>query len=350
MPCENAVSSITYGNAIVDLRSDTVTKPGAAMRAAMAGAEVGDDVYGEDPTVKALEAATARLLGKEAALFVSSGTQGNLAALLAHCGRGDEYLVGDRYHSFTSEAGGAAALGGIVPFPLPTDPEGGLDPLELEAAVKPSDAHYPVSRLLCLENTVSGFVQAPARMQALADAARRHGLKIHLDGARLLNAAVRLGVAPAALAAPMDSVSICLSKGLGAPVGSVLAGSAEFIARAYRARKILGGALRQAGVLAAAGLYALEHNVARLAEDHARAARLAEGLQGLPGIGVTPTPTNMVFLTLPPARHGAFVKHLADHGILAGGRAPRLRLVTHLDVDDAGIERTIQAARGFAIS
>jgi len=334
-------------NAVVDLRSDTVTKPDAAMRAAMAAAEVGDDVYGEDPTVKALEAAVARLLGKEAALFVTSGTQGNLAALLAHCGRGDEYLVGDRYHSFTSEAGGAAALGGIVPFPLPTDPRGGLDPAELDAAVKPSDAHYPITRLVCLENTVGGFAQAPERMAALAAAARRHGLKVHLDGARLLNAAVSQGLAPADLAAPVDSVSLCLSKGLGAPVGSVLAGDAAFIARAHRARKILGGALRQAGVLAAAGLYALAHNVERLAEDHARAARLAEGLRGLPGIAVTPTGTNMVFLTLAPERHAAFVAHLAAQGILVGGRAPRLRLVTHLDVDDAGIERTIAAARGF---
>ncbi len=340
-------TAATTANAVVDLRSDTVTKPGPAMRAAMAAAEVGDDVYGEDPTVKALEEMAAALLGKEAALFVSSGTQGNLAALLSHCGRGEEYIVGDQYHSFTSEAGGAAVLGGIMPCPLATDASGGLEPAQVEAAIKPDDAHYPITRLLCLENTVSGRVQAPARMAALAETARRRGLKVHLDGARLLNAAVQLGVSAASLAAPMDSISLCLSKGLGAPVGSVLAGDRDFIARAHRQRKLLGGATRQAGILAAAGLHALKHQVARLAEDHARAARLAEGLQGIAGVTVQPTGTNMVFLEVAPARHAAFVRHLADHGVLTGGKAPRLRLVTHLDVDDAGIKRTIAAVRAF---
>lgn len=334
-------------NAVVDLRSDTVTKPGPAMRAAMAAAEVGDDVYGEDPTVRRLEEEAAQLLGKEAALFVSSGTQGNLAALLSHCGRGEEYLVGDRYHSFTSEAGGAAVLGGIMPCPLATDAKGGLEPAQVTAAVKPDDPHYPVSRLLCLENTVSGQVQAPERMAALAAAARARGLKVHLDGARLLNAAVQLGIPAAALAAPMDSISLCLSKGLGAPVGSVLAGGRDFIARAYRQRKLLGGATRQAGILAAAGLYALKHHVERLAEDHARARRLAEGLEGIAGLTVLPSDTNMVFLEVAAERYQPFLKHLAAQGVLAGGKSPRLRLVTHLDVDDVGIERAIAAVRGF---
>lgn len=340
-------AAATGGNRIIDLRSDTVTKPGPAMRAAMAEAEVGDDVYGEDPSVKALEEAGAALLGKPAALFVSSGTQSNLIALLCHCQRGEEYLTGGGYHVFTSEAAGGAVVGGIAPFPLPTDATGAIALADLDAAVKPSDAHYPVTRLLCLENTVNGQAQAPEHLAALAAGARQKGLKVHLDGARLLNAAVATGRSAAALAAPMDSVSLCLSKGLGAPVGSLLAGEADFIARARRQRKVLGGGMRQAGILAAAGLYALRHNIERLAEDHARAARLAEGLQGLPGLGVAASGTNMVFLTLPGPRHGAFVAHMAAHGIRVAGHAPRLRLVTHLDITDQDIEQAIAAARAF---
>jgi len=334
----------------VDLRSDTVTLPGAAMRAAMAAAELGDDVYGEDPTVNALEAAGAALLGKAAAVFVSSGTQGNLSAVLSHCGRGEEYLAGRRYHVFQSEAGGTAALGGVVPYPLPVAADGSLDPAEVEAAVKPEDLHYPRTRLLCLENTVSGRVQRPERIAALAAVARRHGLALHLDGARLLNAAVALGRPPAELAAPFDSVSLCLSKGLGAPVGSLLAGSAEFVGRARRIRKLLGGALRQAGVLAAAGLYALEHNVARLAEDHANAHRLAEGLQDLPGLRVelAEVETNMVFLETEPARAEALAAALAAQGIVIAARGPRVRLVTHLDVKADDVERVVTAVRAFA--
>ncbi len=334
---------------LADFRSDTVTRPSAGMRAAMADAVVGDDVYDEDPTVHLLEETLAGLTGKEAGLYLASGTQSNLTALLTHCGRGDEYIAGAEYHIFSNEAGGAAVLGGISPFPLATDDAGGLDPAQVSAAIKPDDPHCPVSKLLCLENTVSGRVQSLERTAALAQIARDNGLSVHLDGARAFNAATALEAPLSSVCAPMDSVSICLSKGLGAPVGSVLCGRRDFIQRAKRARKILGGGMRQVGVLAACGLYALENNVARLTEDHARAKRLAEALAAIPGVGVdvSAVDTNMVFIDPGDGHHGPLRDYLADHGILIGGGAPKMRLVTHLDIDDEAIGRLAEKTRDY---
>ncbi len=328
---------------LADFRSDTVTQPTAGMRAAMAEAAVGDDVYEEDPTVRLLEETLAGLAGKKAALFFPTGTQSNLAALLVHCGRGDEYIAGGDYHVFHDEAGGAAALGGISPFPLATDETGGLTPAQVAAAIKPDDPHCPVSRLLCLENTVSGRVQSLERIDSLAHVARDKGLSVHLDGARVFNAAVALGQPLSRLCAPADSVSICLSKGLGTPVGTVLCGDRDFIRRAMRARKILGGGMRQVGVLAACGLYALERNIARLAEDHARARRLAAGLAAIPGVDVEPAAveTNMVFADPGAGHHGPLQGYLADHGILIGAQVPKIRLVTHMDVDDEAVDMLV---------
>jgi threonine aldolase len=331
---------------LVDLRSDTVTRPSAAMRRAMAEAEVGDDVFGDDPTVNRLQARAAEMLGFEAALLFPTGTQSNLAALMGHCQRGDEVIVGTEAHTYRSEAGGGAVLGSIQPQTVPNRPDGTLDLAEVEAAIKPDDAHYARSRLLALENTISGRAIPRAYMeQALALAARRK-LATHLDGARLFNAAVKFGVSARELCAGFGTVSLCLSKGLGAPAGTLLLGSAGLIARARRARKILGGAMRQAGILAAAGLYALENNVARLAEDHANAERLAAGLQGLAGVSVAPAQTNMVFATVPPERAAALAEHLKRNGVVILPGA-RLRLVTHLDVDRAGIDRAVAAFRSF---
>src|SRR4051812_43393562 len=258
----------------VDLRSDTVTRPSAAMRAAMAGAEVGDDVFGDDPTVIALQAKAAQMLGVEAALFFPSGTQSNLAALMSHCQRGDEYLVGQEAHTYRYEAGGGAVLASVQPQPIANRPDGTMDLVDLEAAIKPDDPHFARTRLLALENTLGGKVIARQWQADALALAKRRGLATHLDGARIFNAAVRRGAPASELCSGFDSVSACLSKGLGAPAGSVLAGKREFIGRAVRARKILGGGMRQAGIVAAAGLYALEHNVERLADDHANAVRL----------------------------------------------------------------------------
>ena len=331
---------------IVDLRSDTVTRPGAGMRTAMARAEVGDDVFRDDPSVNALQEQIAALLGKEAALFMPSGTQSNLAAIMSHCGRGDEYLVGQQAHCYRYEAGGAAVLGSVQPQPLPVHADGLPALADIEAAIKPDDEHFARTGLLALENTHQGRVLPPARVGQAVALAHARGLRTHLDGARLFNAAVAQGVEPAALARGFDSVSVCFSKGLGAPVGSALLGSRDFIARAHRARKMLGGALRQSGVLAAAALYALDHHVARLAEDHALAQRLADGLGGLAGLRVEPPQTNMVWLTVDAGRGPALLEHLARHGVLATGD-DTLRLVTHLDVDRAGIDRAVAAVRTF---
>jgi threonine aldolase len=333
----------------IDLRSDTVTRPTAAMRAAMAAAEVGDDVYGEDPTVARLERRLAGDLGFEAGLFVPSGTQSNLCALLAHCARGDEYLVGMEAHTYKYEGGGAAVLGSIQPQPIAQAADGTL-PLEaLEKAVKPDDPHFARTRLLALENTWHGRVLPQDSVVAAAAWARSRGLAVHLDGARLFNAAVASGRPARELAAPFDSVSVCLSKGLGAPVGSVLLGSAALIGAAKRWRKMLGGGMRQSGMLAAAGLHALDHHVERLAEDHARAARLAEGLRGVAGIAVAGQHTNMVFIDVEAARLRALAAHLEAHGVRASiGYLPTVRLVTHLDVDDAAIARAIEVFRAFA--
>jgi threonine aldolase len=316
------------------------------MRAAMARAEVGDDVFRDDPTVNALQERIAALLGKEAALFMPSGTQSNLAAIMSHCARGDEVLVGEQAHCYRCEAGGAAVLGSVQPQPLPMQPDGLPALADIAAAIKPDDEHFARTRLLALENTHQGRVLPQARIEAALALAHARGLCTHLDGARLFNVAVAQRVAVGALARGFDSVSVCFSKGLGAPVGSALAGSREFIARAYRARKMLGGALRQSGVLAAAALHALDHHVERLADDHALALRLAEGLSGVAGLRAEPPQTNMVWVTVDGGRGPALLAHLAADGVLATGD-DTLRLVTHLDVDRAGIDHAVAAVRAF---
>lgn len=337
-------------SAIVDLRSDTVTRPTPAMREAMARAELGDDVFRDDPSVNALQEQIAALLGKEAALFMPSGTQSNLAGIMSHCGRGDEYIVGQGAHTYRYEAGGAAVLGSVQPQPLPNQADGSLALADIEAAIKPDDEHFARSRLLALENTIGGKVLPMAYLADATALARRRGLATHLDGARLFNAAVALGgdarANARAIAGHFDSVSVCFSKGLGAPVGSALVGSKELIARAHRWRKMLGGGMRQAGGLAAAASFALQHHVDRLADDHALAARLAEGIGGIDGLEVPRPQTNIVFVQVRDGRGPALLAHLQAQGVLATGLTG-LRFVTHLDVDRAGIERAIAAVRGF---
>jgi len=332
----------------VDLRSDTVTRPTEAMRDAMYVAEVGDDVYGEDPTVDALQQRLADELGFEAGLFVPSGTQSNLLALLAHCERGDEYLVGMDAHTYKFEGGGAAVLGSIQPQPI-VQAEDGTLPLErIEAAIKPIDPHFARTRLLALENTWHGRVLPLDYLESAHTLARKHGLGIHLDGARLYNAAVASGVSASAITRHFDSVSICLSKGLGAPVGSVLVGSHALIDKARRWRKVAGGGWRQAGMLAAACLHALDQHVDRLADDHRRAAYLAGRLREIAGITLLGQYTNMVFVDVPADRLQDLDVHLREAGIrISIGYLPTLRLVTHLDIDDDGIERTVAAFTAF---
>ena len=332
----------------VDLRSDTVTRPTAAMREAMLAAEVGDDVYGEDPTVNALQQRLADELGFEAGLFVSSGTQSNLLALLAHCERGDEYLVGMDAHTYKFEGGGGAVLGSIQPQPIVQADDGSLPLERIEAAIKPLDPHFARTRLLALENTWHGHPLPLDYLGAAHALARKHGLGLHLDGARLFNAAVACAVPAREIARHFDTVSICLSKGLGAPVGSVLIGSPALIDKARRWRKVCGGGWRQAGILAAAGLYALDHHVVRLAEDHQRAAYLAGRLREIAGIDLLGQYTNMVFIDVPAARLRDLDAYLREAGIrISIGYLPTLRLVTHLDIDDDGIERTVEAFRQF---
>jgi threonine aldolase len=336
--------------ATIDLRSDTVTQPTPAMRDAMMAAPLGDDVFGDDPTVNALQERIAAMLGKEAALFMPSGTQSNLAALMSHCQRGDEYLVGQGAHTYRYEAGGGAVLGSLQPQPISNQPDGSLALADIEGAIKPDDAHFAHTRLLCLENTFGGSVLGLDYLRQATDLARRHGLATHLDGARLFNAAVALadgGDARAKareMAQLFDSVSVCFSKGLGAPVGSALVGSRDLIARAHRVRKMLGGGLRQAGVLAAAALHALDHHIDRLVEDHANARRLAVAFERLDGVSVAPPQTNMVFVDAPSDRLKAWVSALAERGVLATGLY-RLRLVTHLDVSAADADRAAQVIR-----
>ncbi|SEM46140.1 L-threonine aldolase [Luteibacter sp. UNCMF331Sha3.1] len=333
----------------IDLRSDTVTQPTEAMREAILHAPVGDDVYGEDPTVNALQERLASELGFEAALFVPTGTQSNLLALMSHCERGDEYIVGADAHTYRFEGGGAAVLGSIQPQPIPQEADGTLPLDRVEAAIKPDDPHFARTRLLALENTWHGRPLPFGYLAQARELATRRGLGFHLDGARLYNAAIAYGRAPRDVAAGFDSVSVCLSKGLGAPVGSVLLGSAALIAKARRWRKVAGGGWRQAGMLAAAAMHALDHHVERLADDHRRAARLADGLGGIDGLQLKGCHTNMVFVDVPATRLKDLAAHMASHGIrLSIGYLPSIRLVTHLDVDDTAVKRTIDAFRAFA--
>jgi threonine aldolase len=358
----------------IDLRSDTVTRPTPAMRAAMMEAKLGDDVFGDDPTVNALQDKIAAMLGFEAALFVPTGTQSNLCGILAHCQRGDEYIVGQMAHTYRWEGGGAAVLGSVQPQPLAHAADGSLPLADIEAAIKPDDAHFAKTRLLALENTIGGKLLPFAYVQAATQLAKSKGLATHLDGARLFNAAVAQAALfgkdarfaagpPQGEAAPsggalheakriaqcFDSVSVCFSKGLGAPVGSALCGSKEFIARAHRIRKIAGGGMRQAGFLAAAAIYALDHNVERLANDHTLAKRLGAAFEKIDGATVDPVHSNIVFVDLngpAKAKAAGLLAHLRQHGILATGLY-RLRFVTHLDVDAAGVERAVQVIERY---
>lgn len=328
----------------IDFRSDTVTRPSPAMRRAMADAEVGDDVWGDDPTVAKLQAVAAERFGFEASLFFPSGTQSNLAAMLTWCQRGDEVLLGVEAHTFIHEGGGAAALGSIHSHALQNEPDGSIDAELVRRAVKPKDFHFARTRLLALENTLDGKVVPQAKLEAACVVAKQHGLNTHLDGARFMNAVVKTGRSEAELAKPFDSLSLCLSKGLGAPVGSLLFGSRDVIEGARRWRKVLGGGMRQVGILAAAGLYALEQNVARLAEDHTNAARLGALLEGVDGLIVQPVQTNMVWLEVSPRLAPGFVQRLASRGVLASGDA-RVRFVTHLDVSPADVEHAASVIR-----
>lgn len=336
----------------VDLRSDTVTHPTPAMRSAMANAQVGDDVMGEDPTINQLQKLAAQKMGKAAGLFVPSGTMGNLAAVLSHCNRGDEVIMGNLAHTFLFEGGGVAALGGVMPHTLPNLPDGTLSLDALRGAIRADDVHFPTTRLIILENThnrCGGVVLSPEYTRQVGELAHQHGLKLHLDGARLFNAAVALGVPASALTEAADSVTFCLSKALCAPVGSVLCGSEEFIYKARRVRKALGGGMRQAGILAAAGMVALEQMVDRLAEDHQRARNLAAGLSKLPGLTLdTPNPaTNMVFASLENCIQDSAAQvavRLREFGVRVGVTgARRFRMVTHYWVDDEGIEKAVAA-------
>nr|WP_086940841.1 low-specificity L-threonine aldolase [Thaumasiovibrio occultus] len=331
----------------MDFRSDTVTKPNLAMRKWMLNAPVGDDVYGDDPTVNALEVRAAAQHGFDAGLFCSSGTQANLIALMTHCQRGDEYLCGQQAHNYKFEAGGAAVLGSIQPQPIENEKDGTLCFNKLAAAIKPDDSHFARTRLLSLENTINGKVLSLSYMRQARLFADQHRLALHLDGARAHNAAVALGVDIKEVCAPFDSVSICLSKGLGAPVGSLLFGSKTFIQQARRWRKMLGGGMRQAGILAAAGHYALQHNIARLAEDHANAQRLADGLANFPNCHVSPVNTNLVFVRWEDTVYqSAMVRAMAEKGFIINAGKP-MRLVTHLNITSDDIDRFLAELDNF---
>ncbi len=335
---------------VVELRSDTFTRPGPAMRRAMAEAEVGDDVWDEDPTVDRLEALAATVTGKEAALFVTSGTQGNLVGLLSHTRRGDEIILGDRSHIFVNETAGASVVGGLQLRTLPNREDGRLRPDEVAAAIRDRDQHHPRTGAVAIENThnaCGGAVLRPEEIADVAGVAHAAGVPVHLDGARIFNAAVALGVPAAEIAAPVDSITFCLSKGLGAPVGSLLCGCSDYIAQARRYRKMLGGAMRQSGILAAAGLVALEQNVNRLAEDHANASLLAEGLSRIPGVEVDPgrVETNIVFFDVAgtgvPAQ--AIVERASRAGVRLAGGATSFRAVTSSEVTRDDILHALNA-------
>ena len=330
-----------------DFRSDTVTRPSAGMRAAMAEAEVGDDVFGDDPTVNRLEQRMAGMLGKDAALFVSSGTMSNLLALMSHCGRGDEFIAGQNAHCYKYEAGGAAVLGSIQPQPIAHQPDGTMALADIEGAIKAGDSHFATTRVIALENTFGGRVLPVSYMQSVAEIAQRHGLGLHLDGARAFNACVKLGMNIKDFAKPFDTVSICLSKGLGAPVGSVLIGRQDLIDTARRNRKMLGGGLRQSGILAAAGLHALDHNVERMSDDHRRALRLAEGLARHEALRVTMPDTNIVWLDMDSSVGEMLTPYLAENGVGITGRYGQQRWVTHLDVGDEDVEAALALVDRF---
>ncbi len=338
---------------LIDLRSDTVTQPTPEMRAAMASAPVGDDVFGDDPTVNRLQELAAAKVGKEAGLFVPSGTMGNVIAILVHCGRGEEAILGARAHTVLYEGGGISYLGGVHSRQLNEQPDGSLALDEIEALIRPEDVHQPATRLISVENThnrCGGTFQSPDYLRALGDFAHAHGLSVHMDGARLFNAAVAQKLEARELTGPVDSVTFCLSKGLCAPVGSVLCGSQAFINRARHIRKHLGGGMRQAGILAAAGIVALESMIERLAEDHTRARTLAEGLSEIPGLRLDGLPpTNMIFFDLDESIRltvGQIESLMQEHGILVHATgARRFRLVTHYWIDDSAVEQTLQAFR-----
>jgi len=344
-------------NKIVDLRSDTTTRPTAGMRAAMMSAPLGDDVFGDDPSVNALQEKIADMLGFEAALFMPTGTQSNLCGILSHCQRGDEYLVGHHAHTYLWEAGGAAVLGSVQPQPIAHQPDGTLALKDIEAAIKIDDPHFARSRLLTLENTLGGKRMPINYLQQATDVARTRGLATHLDGARLFNAAVAQAEAQKTkprdearrIAQCFDSVSVCFSKGLGAPVGSALCGSRELIYRARRLRKMAGGGMRQAGLLASAASYALDHHIDRLADDHALMRELYAQIKDIPGLAIEAPQTNILFIDLldeARERAQALVDHLKSRGVMVIGLY-RLRLVTHLDVDAEGIRQAVAAIREF---
>jgi len=346
MSTYSGLKSQTHTDITCDMRSDTFTTPDQAMRDVMASAVVGDDVYGEDPTVNHLEAHLADMMGKEAAVFFPTGTQSNLAAIMAHCGRGDEVIVGNQYHTFCDEAAGASVLAGISLSPVTTEAGGEVSPASVKAAIKEDDPHYARSRLLCLENTVSGRVIPVDTIKAAANVAWDAGLAVHLDGARFFNAITALGCSPKELADSADSVSLCLSKGLGAPVGSVLVGSHALAAQARRNRKILGGSMRQSGVLAAAALHALDHNVARLADDHKHAGQLADALRALDA-GHVQHNSNMVYFTPAPEHHAPLRAHMMQAGVMIGGQSPAIRMVMHKDITQNGVDLAIQSFQSY---
>ena len=333
-------------DSFIDLRSDTVTRPTPAMRAAMSAAAVGDDVYGDDPTVNQLQERAADLVGMESGLFMPSGTQSNLVGLMAHCQRGEEYIVGQDAHTYKYEGGGAAVLGSIQPQPIENAADGTIPLEKIRAAVKPDDAHFARTRLIAIENTIGGKVMSETYLAAVREFAVNAGLRTHLDGARVFNAAVKTQRSVKQICAHFDSVSICLSKGLGTPAGSVLCGSKDFIKAGLRWRKMLGGGMRQVGILAAAGLYALDHHIERLNEDHHHAAYLAQALNAIEPLKATTPQTNILFVNVPPEDCAALGEHIRAAGILAT-IGPRTRLVTHLDVSRFQIDTAIAAFQSF---
>lgn len=344
------IEKIDAGNEqYIDLRSDTVTLPGEAMKQSMVTATLGDDVYGEDPTVNLLETYAADLFEKESALFFPTGTQSNFAAVLAHCQRGEEVIVGRNYHIYSYEAQGTSVLGGVALCPVDTDDHGALAVNDLKKSIKPDDFHFPISKLLCLENTVSGNFQAPDHIENLSNTAKESGLSVHMDGARIFNAQVHSKIPASQLVKSCDSVSVCLSKGLGAPVGSLLIGEQQLINKARRIRKMLGGGTRQAGVLAACGLYALRHNIDRLEQDHAHARQLAQGLTRISELSVDygNNQTNMVFLNCPEEHRASLQTHLRTKNILISSLDENTRMVCHLDVSDDQIKQVINAFTTF---